>query len=73
MRKLTRQQKQFLDEWFEKHKHKLRGFDLIKNFMSYEDFCTLEEMHDTEILYQEAECYLNNKLSKFVSSKISQY
>jgi hypothetical protein len=61
MRQLTKQQKTFLDKWYQQHKDKLTIFNVMDT-LSLEDFEKLEQMHDTEILYQNINNYITDKI-----------
>ncbi len=61
MRVLTKRQKNFLDKWFKEHKEEIGG-NIVDDVMSIEDWETLEKMNDTEILYQNVERYLWDKM-----------
>ena len=65
MRQLTKKQKQLLDQWYEQNKNNLViGFDIQYNDnFSYELIQKLEEINDTEILVQEVNRYINDKIA----------
>ena len=56
MRQLTKQQKKYLDEVFNSN---TTIYDVDQ--LSPEQWQTLEDMNDTEILWQEANRYLSDK------------
>ena len=60
MRNLTVKQKKLLKEWFNKYKDELYGFNLVdilirENIELYEQ---LEQINDTEALYQNINSFL---------------
>jgi len=68
MRKLTIRQKGLLDKWYKENKNKTNMtcfFDLEKcKAFSLELLEKLEEINDTEILYQEINRYIADKVMK---------
>ena len=66
MRRLTAKQKKLLDKWYEENKNKTHigyFFDLGKcEVFSLELLQKLEEINDTEILYQEINRYIGDKV-----------
>jgi len=67
MRTLTKKQKKLLDKWYEQNKDVpgLAACDVVqlKEF-SYDFLCELEEINDTEVLYQEINRYISDKASQ---------
>lgn len=61
MRDLTVKQKKFLDKWFDKNEKQLTLFNIM-DILSPKDFDILQEMNDTEVLYQNIENYVGDKL-----------
>jgi len=66
MRNLTKKQKNLLDIWYEKNKKDIEigraFFDLGKcDLFPYELLQELEQIHDTEILYQNINNYISDK------------
>ena len=66
MRSLTKKQKQVLDKWYDENKDKIQigiaHFDMDKcDLFSIELFEELEGIHDTEILAQEINRYIQEK------------
>jgi hypothetical protein len=61
MRELTKKQKNYLDKWFIKHKQDLSIFNVM-DVMSPDEFATLQRMNDTEVLYQNIENYITDKI-----------
>jgi len=68
MRTLTAKQKKLLDKWYEENKSKTYigyFFDLEKcEAFSLELLEKLEEINDTEILYQAINSYIGDKVMK---------
>lgn len=66
MRGLTVKQKKLLDKWYQENKSRIIGglvFDLGKcDLFSGELFEELEEIHNTEVLYQEINRYIQVKV-----------
>lgn len=70
LRQLTKKQKQILDKFYEENKSNLPlGFDLeyYDNF-SYELLEKLREINNTEILNQEINRYISDKISRDLNS-----
>lgn len=65
MRGLTVKQKRLLDKWYEENKSRIVGglvFDLGKcDLFPCELLEQLEEIHNTEVLYQEVNFYIQDK------------
>ena len=61
MRDLTSKQKKFLDKWYQEHKNELTIWNIM-SVMSDEDYQTIEDMNDTEILYQNVNNYIADKI-----------
>jgi hypothetical protein len=70
MRALTKKQKSLLKKWFEESKHKepwdcFYTYDITSvDDLTVEQFEKLQEINDTEILYQEVDRYLDDLHSK---------
>jgi hypothetical protein len=85
MRTLTAKQKKLLDQFFESRKRKneeeifmygsvFKDGDHnigIDELFKHDDllFARLEQIHDTEVLHQEVDRYLNDKSLKFIHEK----
>lgn len=67
MRALTKKQKNLLDKWFEQDKEeKSKMRDIMFEIISCGLFETLEKINDTEILYQNVNSYITDKIINYV-------
>ena len=62
MRDLTRPQKRMLDRWFNAHKDEIGMFTDTVQLMTYEEWEALQSMNDTEVLYQNVNNYITEKV-----------
>jgi len=63
MRKLTIRQKKLLDEWYEENKNKPSMTHFFDMGINVELLEKLEEINNTEILYQEINRYMGDKIT----------
>lgn len=64
MRALTKKQKNFLDKWYNTHKKEIGLFTDIYDLMTLEEIKQLEEMNDTEVLFQNINTYIKDKVMR---------
>lgn len=64
MRALTKKQKQFLDKWYKEHEHEIGLFSNVFDIMTLDEMEQLEKMNDTEILFQNVEMYIKDKVMR---------
>ena len=71
MRQLTKKQKQFLDKWYQDNKHNYNGLAVgdVSDLLTPDEWQTLVDMNDTEILSQNINRYVNDLCSKDYAEK----
>jgi len=65
MRRLTVKQKKLLDKWYEQNNIKdepgIAVCNVVQDLLPDELWDELQEVNNTEVLYQEVNCYITDK------------